>query len=73
MIAQALNAYITALVDVDGDRDRWTNAYVQRVQQQVYDLLYRLGRFQALIDSSASVAAIGSARSVRPSENFKNT
>ena len=50
MIAQALNAYITALVDVDGDRDRWTNAYVQRVQQQVYDLLYRLGRFQALID-----------------------
>lgn len=50
MIAQALNAYITALVDVDGDRDRWTNAYVQKVQQQVYDLLYRLGRFQALID-----------------------
>lgn len=50
MIAQALNAYITALVDVDGDRDRWTSAYVQKVQQQVYDLLYRLGRFQALID-----------------------
>lgn len=50
MIDEALSAYISALVDVDGDRDRWTNAYVEQVKQQVYDLLYRLGRFQALID-----------------------
>ena len=50
MIDEALSAYISALVDVDGDRDRWTDAYVQKVKQQVYDLLYRLGRFQALID-----------------------
>lgn len=50
MILQALDAYTTALVEVDGDRDRWTDEYSEKVQQQVYDVLYRLGRFQALID-----------------------
>ena len=50
MILQALDAYTTTLIEVDGDRDRWTDEYGEKVQQQVYDLLYRLGRFQALID-----------------------
>lgn len=50
MILQALDAYTTTLIEVDGDRDRWTDEYGEKVQQQVYDVLYRLGRFQALID-----------------------
>lgn len=50
MIALAVNSHVTTLLDLDGDRDRWTPAYVQEVQQAVFDSIYRLGRFQALID-----------------------
>lgn len=51
MIDEALSAYISALVDADGDRDRWTNAYVEQVKQAVFDHIYRLGRLQPLIDT----------------------
>ena len=51
MIDEALSAYISALVDVDGDRDRWTGAYVEQVKQAVFDHIYRLGRLQPLIDT----------------------
>ena len=35
MILQALDAYTTTLVNVDGDRDRWTDEYNEKVQQAV--------------------------------------
>ena len=50
MIALAVNSHVTTLLDLDGDRDRWTPAYVKQIQQAVYDHIYRLGRFQELID-----------------------
>lgn len=51
MILQALDAYTTTLVNVDGDRDRWTDEYNEKVQQAVFDHIYRLGRLQPLIDT----------------------
>jgi putative type II /IV secretion system protein,virB11 related len=50
MIALAVNSHVTTLLDLDGDRDRWTPAYVRQIQQAVFNNIYGLGRFQELID-----------------------
>lgn len=66
MILQALDAYTTTLVNVDGDRDRWTDEYNEKVQQAVFDHIYRLGRLQPLIDTPEveNIHIVGDRKSV---------